>query len=340
MQPKVSVIIPAYNTEAYIAQAIESVLQQTLSNIEVIVVDDASTDKTVDIARSFSDKRLKVLVNEQNLGASGARNRAIREARGEWVAVLDSDDWYAPERLEKLLQIADAENADMIADDLYLIQDGQNSPWSTLISQSGECINHIKIIDPVYFVKTDVYGKPGLHLGISKPLFKRDFLIKNGIEYDRNLTIVQDFWLVMNCLIKGAKFVLVPEPYYFYRSRQGSLTFSNNPSNRERNLEQCCCKISDFLTEEDIFNLNPDLGRALSKNLRVFQRNLAYYRVIGNIKQKQWLRTLAEMLSNPYFWLQLIIRLPGIIARRIQYYLLGNKLAFNMIYASKSNKSK
>ncbi|MDZ8050726.1 MAG: glycosyltransferase family 2 protein [Aulosira sp. ZfuVER01] len=339
MKPKVSVIVPAYNTEAYIARAIESVLQQTMSDLEVIVVDDASTDRTVEIARSFTDKRLKVLVNEQNLGASGARNRALREAQGEWVAVLDSDDWYAPERLAKLVHIADTENADMIADDLYLIQDGQDSPWSTLIRQSGENINQLKIIDPVYFAKTDLYGKPGLHLGISKPLFKRDFLIKNGIKYDRNLTVVQDFWLDMYCLINGAKFVLVPEPYYFYRSRQGSLTLSNNPLNRQRNLEQCCRKISAFLVEEDIFNVNPELGRALSKNLRVFQRNLAYYRVAGNIKQKKLLRSLVEIIRNPSFFVEVILRLPGIVGRRIQYYLLGNKLAFNVIYASKSKRS-
>lgn len=136
-RPEVSVIIPAYNTAAYVAQAIESALDQTFKNIEVIIIDDASTDATVKVAKRFSDERLKIFVNHQNLGAGGARNRALRTAKGKWIAVLDSDDWYAPERLEKLLQLAYTEEADLIADDLYLIRDGEKAPWSTLIAERG-----------------------------------------------------------------------------------------------------------------------------------------------------------------------------------------------------------
>jgi len=98
MNPKVSVIIPAYNTEKYISQAIESALTQTEQSVEVIVVNDASTDATLEVVKSFSDERLTLINNEYNRGAGYARNRAIQESRGEWVAVLDSDDWYAPER--------------------------------------------------------------------------------------------------------------------------------------------------------------------------------------------------------------------------------------------------
>ncbi|MDJ0687662.1 MAG: glycosyltransferase family 2 protein [Xenococcaceae cyanobacterium MO_188.B32] len=130
---EVSVIIPAYNTEQYIHQAIASLLSQTLENIEIIVVDDCSTDNTVRVVRSFDDPRLRLLLNPQNLGAGGARNRALRAARGKWVAVLDSDDWYAPERLSRLVEVAEQKNADFVADDLYLIEDSSSSPWGTMI---------------------------------------------------------------------------------------------------------------------------------------------------------------------------------------------------------------
>ncbi|MBD2561468.1 MULTISPECIES: glycosyltransferase family 2 protein [Nostoc] len=326
MNPKVSVIIPAYNTEAYIAKAIESALEQTLKDIEVIIVDDGSSDKTVEVAKSFTDQRLKI-VNQQNLGVSAARNRALKAAQGEWIAVLDSDDWYDPERLEKLVLLADETNADMIADDLYLIKDGATSPWSTLIEESGEHIDKILQIDIVSFVETDVYGKPGLHLGLSKPIFKRKFLIKHGILYDETVSIAEDFWLDMKCLINGARFFLVPKPYYFYRSRPGSLVYKS-PLLR---LNQYCKATNSFMQQEAVKN-NPALMRALFYNLEVYKKNLAYSQVVEPIKQGKWLKALTQMRKNPSFFYDFLSRFNNIIKRRIQYYVMGNKSVFDISY--------
>ncbi|MBN3873750.1 glycosyltransferase family 2 protein [Nostoc sp. JL33] len=327
MNPKVSVIIPSYNTEAYIAKAIESALDQTLTDIEVIVVDDGSSDKTVEVAKTFTDQRLQVILNQQNLGVSAARNRALRAAQGEWIAILDSDDWYAPERLEKLVLLAEETNADMIADDLYLIKDGATSPWSTLIQESGEHIDKIFQIDIIYFVETDVYGQIGLHLGLSKPIFKREFLVKHGIEYDETIRITEDFWLDMKCLINGARFFLVPEPYYFYRSRPNSIVRQSILSR----LNQCCIATNSFMQQE-VVKKNPALMRALSYNLAVFKRNLAYFQVVVPMKERKWLTALTEISKNPYFVSDFISRFSNIIERRIQYYVKGNKSVFDMSY--------
>ncbi|MEH2397435.1 glycosyltransferase family 2 protein [Nostoc sp.] len=327
MNPKVSVIIPAYNTEAYIAKAIESALEQTLTDIEVIVVDDGSSDKTVEVVKSFTDQRLKVIVNQQNLGVSGARNRALRAAQGEWIAVLDSDDWYAPERLEKLVLLAEETNADMIADDPYLIKDGATSPWSTLIQESGEHIDKILQIDLIYFVETDIYGKAGLRLGLSKPIFKREFLVKHGIEYDETVSIAEDFWLDLKCLINGARFFIVPEPYYFYRSRSISLV-------RQSILLRLNQYISatNYFMQQEVVKKNPALMRALSYNLAVYQKNLAYFQVVVPIKQGKWLTALRKMAENPYFFPDFLSRFNTIIERRIQYYVRGNKSVYDMSY--------
>ncbi len=219
----VSVIIPSYNTAKYITKAIQSALNQTLQEIEVIVVDDASQDNSVEIVQQISDARLKLLINQKNLGAGGARNRALNAARGEWVAVLDSDDWYAPNRLERLVRVAREKNADIVADDLYLIEDGNTDPWGTLIGENQESINAIQKIEAADFVKSDIPGKPGLHLGFSKPLFRRYFLVNHQIQYDETLKVTQDFWFDMDCFAHGASFYLVPESYYYYRSRENSL---------------------------------------------------------------------------------------------------------------------
>ncbi|MEH2123494.1 glycosyltransferase family 2 protein [Nostoc sp.] len=332
MNPKVSVIIPAYNTETYIGKAIESVLEQTLTDIEVIMVDDGSSDKTVEVAKSFTDQRLKVIVNQQNLGAAAARNRAFRAAQGEWIAVLDSDDWYAPERLEKLVSLANQTNADMIADDLYFIKDGTTSAWSTLIQESGERIEKILQIDIVYFVETDVFGEPGLHLGLSKPLFKREFLVKHGIEYDDEIRMGQDFWLDMKCLIKGARFFIEPKPYYFYRSRPGSLVYQSQLPRLNQS-----CKAAIYFMQQDIVKKNPALMRALSYNLSVYKKNLAYLQVVEPIKQGKWLTAFTEIRKYPGFFYDFMSRLNSIIERRIQYYVMNNKSSFD-IYPNQQRK--
>ncbi len=299
--PEVSVIIPAYNTETYIAKAIESALGQTEKNIEVIVVDDASTDRTVEVVRSFTDKRLKLLINPKNLGAGGARNLALRESKGRWVAVLDSDDWYAPERLEKLLSVAYAEDADMIADDLYFIRDGEQSPWTTMIRRSGEQIDKIQQINSVYFVETDVLGQRCLGLGFSKPLFKRDFLVKHGIEYDEPIRMGQDHLFYLKCLVSGARFFLLPEAYYFYRARPNSLV-------RQSLLERLNYYLQaslDFLQQESV-KKNPQLVNALSKKHKVISQRranylkiMAFYRVVEPLKRGSLLTALIEMGRNP-----------------------------------------
>ncbi|MEH2282078.1 MAG: glycosyltransferase family 2 protein [Nostoc sp.] len=334
MNPKVSVIIPAYNTETYIGKAIESALEQTLTDIEVIMVDDASSDKTVEVAKSFTDQRLKVIVNQQNLGAAAARNRAFRAAQGEWIAVLDSDDWYAPDRLEKLVSLANEINADMIADDVYFIKDGATSPWSTLIQESGERIDKILKIDIVYFVETDVFGEPGLHLGLSKPLFKREFLVKHGIEYDDEIRMGQDFWLDMKCLIKGARFFIEPKPYYFYRSRPGSLVYQSQLPR----LDQSCKAANSFMQQE-VVKKNPALMRALSYNLAVYKKNLAYLQVVEPIKQGKWLTAFTEIRKNPGFFYDFMSRFNSIVERRIQYYVMNNKSSFD-IYPNQQRKRK
>lgn len=97
----VSIIMPSYNTAPYIKETIQSVLDQTYQNWELIIVDDCSTDNTDEVVASIKDERIRYLKNEKNSGAAVSRNRALREAKGRWVAFLDSDDLWMPEKLEK-----------------------------------------------------------------------------------------------------------------------------------------------------------------------------------------------------------------------------------------------
>ena len=96
----VSIIMPSWNTGRFIGESIQSVLNQTYRNWELIIVDDCSTDNTDEVVASFQDERIRYFHNEHNSGAALTRNYALREARGEWIAFLDSDDLWEPEKLE------------------------------------------------------------------------------------------------------------------------------------------------------------------------------------------------------------------------------------------------
>ena len=97
----VSVIMPSFNTASYIGEAIQSVINQTYKELELLIVDDCSTDNTDGVVASFSDSRIRYFKNLKNSGAAVSRNRALREAKGEWIAFLDSDDLWMPEKLER-----------------------------------------------------------------------------------------------------------------------------------------------------------------------------------------------------------------------------------------------
>jgi len=97
----VSIIMPSWNTDKFIGESIQCVIDQTYQNWELLIVDDCSTDKTDEVVASFKDDRIKYFKNEKNSGAANTRNRAMREAKGEWIAFLDADDLWMPEKLEK-----------------------------------------------------------------------------------------------------------------------------------------------------------------------------------------------------------------------------------------------
>lgn len=101
MEEKVSIIMPSYNTGKFIAETIQSVLTQTYQNWELIIVDDCSTDGTDSVVASFKDSRVRYFKNEVNRGAAVSRNKALKEANGRWIAFLDSDDLWHPQKLEK-----------------------------------------------------------------------------------------------------------------------------------------------------------------------------------------------------------------------------------------------
>jgi len=300
MNPEVSIIIPTYNSEAYIRQALESIFNQTYSDFEVIVIDDASQDFTVEIARNFQDKRLRIISNQQNRGVSYVRNCGIAAAKGNWIALLDSDDWYAPSRLEKLLSVAKQENADMVADNLYLICDREFQPWGTLLQENNQQISSTQVINSVDFVKSDrpnsINEKRNWSLGYLKPLIKHEFLIEHCIKYNENIHVGEDYVLYLECLRQQARLVLVPQAYYYYRTRVTSLS-TRKPT---AYLAESCDITQFFIHTEVNMVGNSHLLTVLLENLSIYQKRLAYYYVLEAIKQRNIWKTVRQILDHPH----------------------------------------
>ena len=124
-----SVIIPFYNREKYLGKAVESVLNQSYADWELILVDDGSTDDSLRIANSFADSRVKVISNSTNSGNAVARNTGWKSANYPWVAYLDSDDWYEPNYLDRMAQaIRSNQNSEFFWTGVRFVQEGANTP--------------------------------------------------------------------------------------------------------------------------------------------------------------------------------------------------------------------
>lgn len=126
--PRVSVVMPAYNVAPYLEQAVESVLSQSFADLELLIVNDASTDHTAAVLASLAarDKRVRVITNETNCGVAKTRNRGISLARGAYIALLDGDDYWYPEKLEKQLALAEQTDADIVYCSYDLIEEREN----------------------------------------------------------------------------------------------------------------------------------------------------------------------------------------------------------------------
>lgn len=230
----VSVIIAAYNAKAFIERAIVSALKQSLPPLEVIVVDDCSTDGTREWLHSFAEEHpsVKIVLLPKNGGPSMARNAGIESARGEWLAILDADDAFAPERLAHLVSFAVEHGADFVADDLAYYD-------AVADAIVGHGIGEGVVLPPSRvtlkdFLAHNLADGNGMDWGLLKPIFRRDMLIERNLRYDAGIKHGEDFQLAVELLLSGAKFNILLEPLYLYTQRHG--TQSKRPSGLSRTI--------------------------------------------------------------------------------------------------------
>lgn len=230
----VSVVIPAFNGVGCLDRAIDSVLAQTVRDYEIIVVDDASSDATADLARrrAGQDPRIRLMQNRVNSGPSVARNLGIAAARAEWVAILDADDAYEPDRLESLCAIGESKQAHLVADNLVLYD--AVAQLRTGVGMEGLRDDAVDIISTEAFLGNCITGRSPFDLGQLKAVMRRSFLIEHALRYPDNLRHGEDFDLYARLLLAGGRFVRVGKPHYLFTQRIGKV--SAKPSGFSRTI--------------------------------------------------------------------------------------------------------
>ena len=286
----VSVVIPAYNMAHYIERAVASALGQSLADLEVLVVDDASRDRTAAVVErlAIADPRVRLIRLPVNGGLSVARNAAIAEARGEWIAILDADDWYAPERLEKLVAAGRAGDADLVADNLFYVMEGYGAPWQTLFPRRGP--------SPFPLAAEDVLrgsgaGYPKTVVTI-KPMFRRAFLERHGLRYRDVLRAGEDGDILLRCLALTPQVLVLREPLYHYLVRQSSLSHSMG--------EDRILMIRRY--NEELFALYrgaPEVQRWLRRRADKLDRYLRMKTVLAALSARRPGRALAALARDP-----------------------------------------
>ena len=290
--PKFSVIIPVYNVEKYLRECLESLVNQTLKDIEFICVNDGSTDSSLDILNKYAKKDSRfVIINQHNQGQGVARNNALAAAKGEYVAFVDPDDWVETNMLEELYAKFKETNAEVI-----------QFNFKMYFEEGGKyvCRNLAKEIESKYDVNFSISPCKNIQcltdsgLAVWHRAYSLQFLRQNNI-YFMNKKIGEDTLFSIKAKLLASKFYFLIDKYlYYYRVRIGSAvnSFSNDNFAVFHNLKE----IENFLIEKEFL---PKLKIVF--NQYVFKELVACYRRIPHESIEEYENKCKEILTPDEF---------------------------------------
>lgn len=209
--PSISIVIPVFNAEPYLRQCLDSVINQTFRNLEIIIVDDGSSDGCPAICDEYAmkDNRIKV-IHKKNGGMTSARNDGIMAASGKYIGSTDADDWIEPDMFEKMLEKAEHYNADIVATNFWKFMPGEEKKISQMI-ESG------------YYDKTKITqdillnGLSRVTLSVWTKLIKKKLLVDNLHYFDDKITMGEDTIRSISSMLDAESIYFMDEAFYHYR---------------------------------------------------------------------------------------------------------------------------
>jgi succinoglycan biosynthesis protein ExoO len=289
MQPDVSFVIAAFNAERSLARAVESALAQREVTVEVIVVDDCSIDRTVQIARSFPPERVRVVALEKNRGPGGARNAGLEAARGRWIAVLDSDDAVYPDRLARMIRRAERSGAQIAVDNLDVVQEASGAKTTMFAPALLEKFPELTLAD---FIGANLLFEETFSFGYMKPIFERSFIERNTLRYDETLRIGEDYIFLASALAKGSRCAVDPQPGYTYHIRSGSISRVLEL----HHVEAMLAADAAFLRGHP---LDAPAQAAQARRTRSLEEAASFLTLVDHLKRRAPLRAIRTALRDP-----------------------------------------
>lgn len=236
MLPKISIIIPVYNIENYVGACLDSVVNQTFQDYEIIVVDDGSTDQSLKIVREYEEKykeKIKV-ISQKNSGQGGARNTGMAAAKGEFFLFIDGDDYITETALEKLVEKQKEQDADVVVFEFAAVDEkgkylGNMQGWEKRDTKE-------MVQDPAYYL---------VHITTTPcKLWRKSLFLEHGILFSKNIWF-EDLEITKKVMAHVRKAVSLDEEIYYYVYRQGS-TMNNRRLEKNRDLFQVMDHILEY----------------------------------------------------------------------------------------------
>lgn len=289
MQPDVSFVIAAYNAEATLDRAIAGALAQQGVTVEIIVIDDQSRDRTLEVARAYPQDIVKVVALPANGGPGGARNAGLDLASGRWVAVLDADDAVLPGRLAAMVAQAQASGAEIAVDNVQVVREDGTPDDIMFPATYLETLREISLAD---YIAGNLVFESRFNLGYLKPIFQRRFLDENRLRYDEKLRIGEDYILLASALAKGGRCVVEPSTGYVYHIRSGSIS-------RVLELHHVEAMVRADTAFAAAHSMDDGARAAFARRGRSLRKAASFLSLVQHIKARAPLKAIGTALRDP-----------------------------------------
>lgn len=230
VKPFLSIIVPVYNVEHFLGRCLDSLSKQTMQEIEVLMVNDGSTDGSREIAAAYAlrDNRFR-LIDQDNQGLSGARNKGLGAASGEYVAFVDSDDWVAPDMFAVMYAEAERSQADICACDYALAYEDRSEPDMLKLDRTR--------IEIEEYGLDRLWNSKKYAVVVWNKIYRRSIIAAHRLNFESNRNVFSEDVLFNLFFLRHAKvFASVPDTFYYYFQRPNSLTSTRKPNYMRREL--------------------------------------------------------------------------------------------------------